>query len=119
MTYAQDNLNLFKELSMNGFEAMRALGALNLQAWEKIAGRQMQTLDLFVETGTREINLVSETKDLNALVNGQVELAKEFGERLVAKGREDLEAAAEVQNDYRAWFEKGVNAFTAKASQAA
>jgi hypothetical protein len=34
-------------------------------------------------------------------------------------GREDLEAAAEVQNDYRAWFEKGVNAFAAKASKAA
>ena len=119
MTNAQDSLNLFKEMSVNGFETMRSLGALNLQTWEKFADQQMEAINLFVEAGTQEIKLVSETKDINALVEAQVELTKQFGETLVAKGRENLEAAAEVQNEYRTWLENGVNAFTSKAAEVA
>ena len=119
MTNAQDSLNLFKEMSVGGFETIRTLGALNLQTWEKLADRQMETINLLIETSTQEIKLVSDTKDINALVNGQVELAKQLGETLVSKGRENLETATEVQDEYRTWLENGVNAFTSKATEAA
>jgi phasin family protein len=117
MTNAQDNLNLFKEMSISGFETLRSLGALNLQTWEKFADRQMDAVNLLVEAGTQEIKLVSETKDVNALVNGQVELAKQFGETLMSKSRENLDVVAEVQEEYRTWFENGVNAISSKAAE--
>ena len=119
MTNAQESLNLFKEMSISGFETIRSLGALNLQTWEKFADQQIDAVNLMVETGTKEIKLVSETKDVNALMNGQVELARQFGEILMAKIRANLEAAAETQNEYRTWFENGVNAFTSKAAETA
>ena len=119
MITAKENLDMIKELSTSSFETARAFGELNLRIWEKMVEKQMETFNLFMDTGIEQMKLSTETKDIKDLSSGQTELAKKFGEALVAKGREGLEVANEARDEYRTLVEKSVNTFTTKVSEVA
>lgn len=119
MIDAKENLEILKDLSATGYESIRALNELNLRAWEKLANRQLDAFTLLLNTSAQLIKLTAETKDVTALINGEVELAKQFGETIAAKGREDLAVVTELRDEYSAWVESGVSTFTAKANEVA
>ncbi len=119
MITAKENLELLKDLSATGYESMRTLNELNLRTWEKLANRQLETFSLLLETGAQLFKLTSETRDIKELISGEVELAKQFGETIVAKSRENLKVANELRDEYSAWIESGVSTITAKAGEVA
>ena len=119
MTTAKDNLEIFRALSTSSFESIRVLGELNLRSWENLAEKQMGTLGLFVDNGVRQLKLATETKELKELMEGQIKLAKQLNENLVTQGRETLEVTTGVQEEYRSWFENGINTNTSKFSEVA
>ena len=119
MKTAKENLELVEDFSTFGYEGVRALAQLNLQTWEKLLEKQMDTFGLFLNTGIKQLNIAGEVKDAKALTEAQAELTREFGETLVSKGRETLELTSEVGDKYRSFFENRIETFKEKASKAA
>jgi len=110
----KETVNLFNEMGNKGFERLNALGELNLKVWESLAARQIDALNLLMEQGTRQMKLATESKGYNEYVKGQVELARETGERLMAETKTNLQLAGQVRDDYRAWFQQGVSELSAE-----
>jgi hypothetical protein len=96
------------EMTNKGFERMTSLGELNLRVFERMAARQMDAFNLFMEHGTRVMNLATGAKGYNELIKGQVDAAKELSERLMAESKANMALAGEVRDDYRGWFEKNL-----------
>ncbi len=117
MYNAKENLETIKNLGTAGYESLNALTELNVHTFEKLVAMQAETFNLFVDAGTELVKLSTEVKDPKAFVEGEVELAKQLGENLVAKGKESLEVTTEVRDEYTAWVESNVETFTAKANE--
>ncbi len=108
MNTAKENLEAFNELSNKGYEAARELGELNLRTMEKMVSRQMDLMNMFMENSLRQISMASEAKGYNDLVKTQIELTKEVAERVMSESRESVKFANATRDEYRAWFENGV-----------
>jgi phasin family protein len=122
MTSAKESFESFSEMSGKGYEAARQLGEINLRAVERLLGRQMDAVSLFMETGLRQTKLVSEAKGYSELVKGQIELAQDMGKRMLEEGRTNMQMASDTRDAYREWFEQGMETMrreTVKARQAA
>jgi hypothetical protein len=116
MTNAKENIEMMNDLSSKGYETARQLGELNLRTMEMILNRQMDTMNMMMETSLRQMTMLSEAKGYNELVKGQMEIAKEVGERMMEVGRENVKLANERRDEYRTWVEQGVNAVSEKVS---
>jgi phasin family protein len=108
MTTVNDTMSTVNEMTNKGFERMTSLSELNLRVFERLAARQMDAVNLFMEHGIRVMKLATESKGYNELVKGQVEAAKELSERLMSESKTNISLAGEVRDDYRHWFEKNL-----------
>ena len=59
----------------------------------------------------------TEAKGYNDLVKGQLELAKELGERVMEESRSNVKLAGDTRDEYRAWFEHNVQALSEKMAK--
>ena len=108
MTTVNDTMNTVNEMANKGFERMTSLGELNLKLFERVAARQMDALNLFMEHGIRVMKIATESKGYNESFKGQVDAAKELSERLMTESKTNMSLAGEVRDDYRHWFEKNL-----------
>ena len=113
-----ENLEMLKDLGTTGFENVRALGELNMRTWEKLIEQQMDGFGLWINTGIEQVKLITETGDYANLLRGHTDLSKQFGENLNEKGRQVMALSSEAGDEYRAWFENGVNKLTGKVDEA-
>jgi phasin family protein len=109
----KDTVNLMNDMGNKGFERLNALGELNLRIWEKLVTRQMDAVSFAMEQGIRQVKLATESKGYTEYVKGQVELTKETSERAMEEAKANLKVAGEVQEDYRAWMQKGMSDLSA------
>lgn len=101
----KNNLNVFNDLTNTSVERITALGELNLKVVEKIAARQMEVMNQFVEQGARLMTMAADAKGYSDYYKGQVDLAKEITDRLMSESKANLQVAAEARDDYRSWFD--------------
>jgi hypothetical protein len=114
----KENFGAVNEMGKKGFERLSSLGDLNLQVWDKLAARHMESLSRMLEQSGRQLKFVSDAKGYDELIKGQVELAKEAGDHLMSESKANLELAGEVRDDYRAWLQSGVSELTAEMRKA-
>jgi phasin family protein len=113
----KDSVNLMNEMGNKGFEQLNALGELSLRTWEKLVTRQMDAVSFAMEQGSRQVKLATEAKGYTEYMKGQVDLAKETSERAMTEAKANLKVAGEVQEDYRAWVQKGMSDLSAELRQ--
>jgi hypothetical protein len=101
----KDVVSTFNDLSNKGLERANALGELNLKIAEKVAARQMDAMNLFMEQGVRMMKLATEAKGYSDYYKGQVEMAKEMTERMMTESKTNMEMAGEMRDEYRGWFD--------------
>lgn len=119
MNNATESLKLSEEFANSSLEHMRALGELNLRTLEKMAAQQMSTFGLIVDTGLKQLKLVTQTKEVAELINGQAELTRELRDSLVAKNQETFDLSAKAGKEYRTWIEEGTSAFASNINKVA
>ncbi|MCG6941042.1 MAG: phasin family protein [Thiohalocapsa sp.] len=102
---AQDVMNTYNNLTNQNVERLNALGELNLKVAEKMVARQMDAMNLFMEQGVRMLKLATEAKGYSELYKGQVEMAKDVSEKLMAESKTNMTLAGEIRDDYRGWFD--------------
>jgi phasin family protein len=115
----KDNINAVNEMGNKGFERINSLGELNLKIWEKLAARQMDALNIMMEQSVRQMKMASEAKGYNELLKGQIEMAKEASERMMAETKTNMELVGEVRDEYRDWVQSGVSELTAEMRKTA
>jgi hypothetical protein len=101
-----DSLKTVNELTNKNVERMTSFGELNVRLFEKLAARQMDAVNLYMEHSMRLMKLATESKGYNDLFKGQVDASKDLSERVVSEGKASIQLAGEVRDDYRAWFDK-------------
>ena len=101
----QDVIKTYTDMTNQNVERMNALGELNLKIAEKVAARQMDVMNLFMEQGVRMMKLATEAKGYGELYKGQVDMAKEMTEKLMAESKTSMALAGEIRDDYRGWFD--------------
>jgi phasin family protein len=117
MTTANEGFEMFNDLGSKGYESARQLGELNLRAMEKLVTRQMDAVNLVMESGLRQVQLATEAKGYSDLVKGQLELAKELGERVMEESRSNVKLASDTRDEYRVWFEQNVKTVSEKMAK--
>jgi hypothetical protein len=106
MTTTKEAYAMFNEMGTQGYESAQQLGEINLRSMETLVARQMDAMNLFMETGLRQVQLATESKGYNDLIKGEIALAKELTERLMAESRDNVKLANTARDEYRAWFEQ-------------
>lgn len=104
----QDVVKTYSDLTSQNVERLNALGELNLKVAEKMAARQVDVMNLFMEQGVRMMKLATEAKGYGELYKGQVDMAKEMTEQLMAESKTNMALAGEIREDYRGWFDAAV-----------
>jgi phasin family protein len=110
----KENLTAVNDMSNKGFDRLNSLGELNLKVWERLATRQMEAINALMEQGVRQMTLATEAKGYNDFLKGQMEMAKQVGERVMTETKTNMELAGEVRDEYRAWMQAGVSELTAE-----
>lgn len=75
-----------------------------------LAGQQLAALEKVLDAGSRNLQLVSETRDPRELMARQTEVAVELGETLVAVAREALDIQAQARDEVATLVEDGLKA---------
>jgi Phasin protein len=108
MTSTREGIEMMNELGDKGYEAAQSLGEIHLRAIERMVGRQLDAMGLLMDSGLRQVKMVTEVKGAGELVKGQIGLAREVGERMLAETRENMRLMGDTRDEYRAWLEKEV-----------
>lgn len=116
MNNAKESLEMMDDLGTKGYEAARELGELNLRTMETLMGRQMDTISMMMEAGMRQFSSIAEAKGYNDVLKSQTIFAKEMSERVLEVSRENVKLATDTRDEYRAFFEKGVETVAEKMS---
>jgi len=114
-----DTFKTANDMTAKGMDRMNSLAELNMRAWEKVAGRQMDGFSLCLEQGLRMMKVATESKTYNDYFKGQVEIVKDVTEQMMAETKTNMKLAGEVRDDYRAWYEKGLSELSSDLRQSA
>ena len=114
----KDGLNTLNEMGTKGYDRMTSLGELNVKVLEKLAARQMDVFNLLMEQGMRQMTLATESKGYNDFVKGQIEIAKENGERIMTETKTNMALANEVRDEYRTWVQTNATEVAAEMRKA-
>ena len=120
----KDILNSFNELSQTAFDAARRMGEVNLRAGEKLLEQQFALTSTLIETGAKNLELISQAKTPQEVFNGQVKLAQAVGEQWLSSCRGAVDVLAEardaagelIQENVKVASENVKRATTAKAA---
>lgn len=113
----KENIEILNELSGKGYEAAKSLGEINLRIVERTLARQMDAWNMFMDSGLRNVKMVTEAKGPADLVRGQVDLFREVSERMLTESRETMKLASEAKEEYRSWFDQGLQEFNEKMNK--
>ncbi|KOR32122.1 hypothetical protein TI05_09260 [Achromatium sp. WMS3] len=117
MNTPKEKLELFNDLTSKGYEAAKSFGEINIRLMERMINRQLDTFNIVMDSGLRNIKMITEAKGPNDLFRGQMDLIREVSEKLLIESRESLKITSEVRDEYRTWFEQSVQNITTKMSQ--
>lgn len=104
-----ESMKAINDWTNKSVERMTSLGELNMRIFEKMAARQMDATNLYMDHSMRVMKMATESKGYNELFKGQVEATKELSERVMAETKSTMQIASEARDDYRNWFEKNLS----------
>jgi phasin family protein len=114
----KDIINSFNEFGQTAFDAARRLGEVNLCAAEKLLEQQFATTSALLETGARNLELMSQAKTPQELLNGQAKLVQAYGEQWLSSCRGTAEILVEARNAAGELIEENVKVASESVKQA-
>ena len=113
----QEVINHWATVGKNALDSMKELGEINAKIVEKLSEKQQQILNIYLEAGSKEIELISEVKDAKDLLAGQSSLAAEYNAKFVEIVRGMQDFLTECKSELTTWAEKGVEKTVAQFTQ--
>jgi phasin family protein len=91
-------------------DAVMGFNKIAVRTQGLLAGQQLAALEKVLDAGSRNLQLVSESRDPRELIARQTEVAVELGETLVAVAREALDIQAQARDEVATMVEDGLKA---------
>lgn len=107
-----DFVKQWTDIGNKAMISIKEFGDINAKATQKLTQQQLDFIDCFLETGVKQISLVTDSKGYKELFSGQAGLASEYNEALMDALRKTTETLTETKDELSAWFEKGCESFT-------
>jgi phasin family protein len=104
-----ENIEMMTKAANTGYANLRRLAELNLSTWDRMVAKQMEMMSLCVDAGSRQYEVASDAKGMEELMGRQTEMARECGEKLIAKNREMLDLLATTRDEYQGWVEDSMS----------
>jgi phasin family protein len=117
MNKAQETVEMMNDLSSKGYNSLRALGEMQMAAWNGLMEKQFEAFSAVVETAVAQTQLVGEGKEPQELIREQVELNRKLAEQMIEKTRESVELVQKAGEDVRGWAEVAVKQATTEAEK--
>lgn len=106
-----DFVKQWADIGNKTVSSLKDLGEINTKAAQKLTQQQLDFIDCCLETGVKQITLVTDSKGYKELLSGQANLASEFNEALMETLRKNSDILTESKDEFTAWLEKGYEAF--------
>ncbi|MCU7875104.1 MAG: phasin family protein [Candidatus Thiodiazotropha sp. (ex Lucinoma borealis)] len=119
MAKAKESIEMIKQFNTTGYDSFRQLSDISLKTWNQIMDAQMNALSTVIDSSMDQLKLVSEAKDYQEVVRGQVDLTRKLGEELMTKTREAVELSQKTGEEVRSWYESNMAAANEQISKAA
>jgi phasin family protein len=91
-------------------DAVMGFNKIAVRTQGLLAGQHLAALEKVLDAGSRNLQLVTETRDPRELIARQTEVAVELGEKLVAVAREALDIQAQARDEVATLVEDGFKA---------
>ena len=95
-------------LNKTMLDSMKRLAEINGKAIERTTERQLAIAADYLDVTVAQFGLFSEVKDVQSAVAAQSKLVSEFGEKMVAHAKKNVEVFEATKGDYAAWLEEGM-----------
>ena len=115
----KDIYNTFNDLGQAAYEAAMKMGEVNLRAGEKLLEQQLALTGALLETGTRNLELLSQAKTPQEMLNGQAKLIQDCGQQWLNNCRGTVDILTEARNAAGELVEENVKVANEKVKQAA
>ncbi|MGH8658463.1 MAG: phasin family protein [Gammaproteobacteria bacterium] len=107
-----DFVKQWTDIGNKAMISIKEFGDINAKATQKLTQQQLEFMDCCLETGVKQVSLVTDSKGYKDLFSGQASLASEYNEALMDALRKTTETLTETKDELAAWFEKGYESFT-------
>lgn len=97
-TPMKEMFELMNRMSQSAYDTSRRLAEINQAALEKLMAQQMELVDAWMEAGTRNLELMSKAKGYQEVVSGQADLAREYGQKVLAGCKSGSEVVTEARD---------------------
>jgi phasin family protein len=94
----KEMIEMMSKMSQNAYETSRRLAEINQSAMEKLMAQQMELVDAWMDSGVKNLELMSKAKGYQDVVAGQTELAREYGQKVMAGCKNGAEVMTEVRD---------------------
>ncbi len=101
------------------YASLKELGEIGTKTFEKINDQQLGWLSSYVDTGIKQVTLMTESKGYKDLMAGQTKLMTEYNEKMLDAMRKTTEIMTDSKDEMAAWFEKTLEDGTAPVTKAA
>ena len=112
---------LMSKMIENGkaaFEPVVKLNAISKEAVETLSKQQVELAREYMDMGVKSVETLTAAKDPQTLVEAQVEMAKAFGDKVVAQAEAYAKLAAATQQKVASWAEETMQSNAANVQAA-
>jgi phasin family protein len=117
MSKAKENIEMINEINSKGYDSLRQLTDITLKAWHTAVDKQIAVYSSLMNSSLEQIKLVSEAKDYQEVVRGQMDLTRRVGEEMVSSSREAVELGQKTGEEIRSWFESSLSSVNEQVSK--
>ena len=101
-------LSEWTRFTNSAFNSAKELGEINTKAIKKLSEQQFDLISRCLDTGVKQLNLLSEVKGYKELLAGHTKLATEYNEKVLDTVRKTTQIFSEAKNEMAAWIDKNI-----------
>jgi len=72
----------------------------------------MDMINLYVESGAKQLEVLSESHNVQDALTAQSRLVSEMNDKLIKNARDTVEVLVDTKSDFSSWVEKGIESTT-------
>lgn len=94
----KEMFELMNQMGESALETSRRLAEINQATMEKLMGQQMELMDAWMEAGVKNLELMGKAKGYQEVVSGQADVAREYGQKVLAGCKNGSELLSEARD---------------------
>ncbi len=113
----QANLQTLAETGKSMMDSMKQLGEINFNLVASLSQQQVDMVGIYLESGNKSLQALSEVKDLPSAVAQQTKLAEDLTKKVIHNASVTVDVLTDAKAQLSGWAEKWLD-LNARAWQA-